>query len=68
MATASPADWGTPPWARSLLPPPRPPSLAMRLFQERAHVVGLARGLREDERGLRRLGGEQARPRREIAA
>ena len=28
-------------------------------FQERAHVMGLAGGLREDERRLRRLGGEQ---------
>ena len=28
-------------------------------FQQRAHVVGLPGGLSEDQRGLRRIGGEQ---------
>lgn len=30
------------------------------LFQERAHVVGLAGRLSEDKRGLGRIGGEQS--------
>src|SRR5258708_32720804 len=38
---------------------PASAQLGHGLFEQRPHVVGLAGGLGEDQRGLRRLGGEE---------